>query len=452
MIKATLRASAIALLVATAIGCATGRAVRNGENAARKSEWDAAITYYRQALASDPSRIDVRIKLERASREAAAAHFARGRALEKEEQWTGTLAEYKLAADLEPANSFAIQKAMADQQNSRSDRSRASPPADGAVAAAGEPVVAAPKLDPRTKLPVMKYPNVAIRDILGAISNFTGINIQYQPGARRSAVSADDDRSAGCLARRGAQSGAAVERADLQGDEREADLRLPRQPDEPAETRGSIHADVLPAHADIAEIVQIINTMLTTGPIRPVVTQNKTANSIVVRATMPVMDVIRQIIASNDKPRAEVLVDVRSSRSRARGSSSSGWTWSQYTLGFTMSPELAPPNAGTTANAFPAQPPPFNLNTLSKGVAPNDFYVTAPSAMIRALESDTKTRLLAKPQLRGREGDPLTLNLGDDIPYPTTSFLPTATGGVPTQPQISYSYRPVGVNLSITRR
>ena len=37
---------------------------------------------------------------------------------------------------------------------------------------------------------------------------------------------------------------------------------------------------------------------------------SKTANTITVRATAPVMDVIERLIKANDKPRAEVVLDV----------------------------------------------------------------------------------------------------------------------------------------------
>ena len=75
-------------------------------------------------------------------------------------------------------------------------------------------------------------------------------------------------------------------------------------------------------------------------------------------------------------------------------------------------------------------PPPFNLNTITQGVTTADFYLAVPTAVVRALESDTHSRLLAKPQLRGAEGAKLTLNLGQDVPIVTTSYTPIATGGV----------------------
>jgi len=39
-----------------------------------------------------------------------------------------------------------------------------------------------------------------------------------------------------------------------------------------------------------------------------------------------------------------------------------------------------------------------------------------PAAFVRFLESDTNTKLVAKPQIRGVEGQKITMNLGDEIP------------------------------------
>lgn len=68
------------------------------------------------------------------------------------------------------------------------------------------------------------------------------------------------------------------------------------------------------------------------------------------------------------------------------------------------------------------------------------------------LETDSHTKVLAKPELRGSEGSKLTLNLGSEVPVPTTSFTPIATGGVSVNPLTSFQYKPVGVNMEITPR
>ena len=108
----------------------------------------------------------------------------------------------------------------------------------------------------------------------------------------------------------------------------------------------------------------------------------------------------------------------------------------------------------SAANASGAvvSPPPFNLNTISRGVSTADFYLAVPTAIVRFLESDTHTKLVAKPQLRGAEGNKMTLNLGSEIPVISTVFGAAAAGGFATIPQSSFNYRKVGVNLDITPR
>src|SRR4030095_15163832 len=73
-----------------------------------------------------------------------------------------------------------------------------------------------------------------------------------------------------------------------------------------------------------------------------------------------------------------------------------------------------------------------------------------PTAVARFLESDTNTKLVAKPQLRGAEGTKLSLKIGDQIPIISTSYTPIATGGAGVNPLSSYQYKDVGVNIDMT--
>src|SRR4030095_6627374 len=93
---------------------------------------------------------------------------------------------------------------------------------------------------------------------------------------------------------------------------------------------------------------------------------------------------------------------------------------------------------------------PLDLNTISRGVSANDFYLAVPSAVVRFLETDTETKLMAKPQLRGAEGVPLAVALGKDTPIPSTTFTPVAAGGANSQPLTSFGYRSVGINVKMT--
>ena len=185
------------------------------------------------------------------------------------------------------------------------------------------------------------------------------------------------------------------------------------------------------SHADATEMNQTVTTLMRVAgmAIQPTMVANKTANTLTVRATTPVVDIIEKLIEANDKPRAEVSVDVQIlevSRERAKRY---GLDLGTYSAALQFLPEATP---GTDAK-------PFNLNTISRGVSTADFYLSVPSAVVRFLESDSQTKILAKPNLRGTEGQKLSLNLGEDVPVPSTTFTPLATGGAAANPLTSRS-------------
>ena len=191
--------------------------------------------------------------------------------------------------------------------------------------------------------------------------------------------------------------------------------------------------------------------------VQPQFVANSRTNSLTVRATTSVLGIVERVIAANDKPQAEIVIDIEIlevNRERAR---LYGLDLSQYSIGALFSPAAAPGGqpaaesdngaaASGGASGF------FSLNTISRGVSIADFYTAVPAAVVNFLEQDTHTRLVAQPQLRGQEGAELTLNLGQEIPVPTTAFTPLAAGGASFNPLTSFTYRPIGVIISMTSR
>jgi general secretion pathway protein D len=450
-----LKLGALALTLAIAAGCASGGGLSAGDEAIKRGDYDAAVAYYREALSHDPSKVEIRIYLSRAMQSASFEHLKRARQLESQEQWQGAAAEYRLAADLDPTATLALTRALELERKVRDlmEASRPKPRIDALnqQATAGSPI---PRLDPRA--PVMNINlSGSVKDILNFIGENTGITVTYDAlgaipilnnpytismqNAPLEAV-LNQMLTANTLTYKITDSKTIFVYQDTPGNRTKYE-------DQYVQT-------FYISNAELNDLQQILNQVLvsqgSTGS-RPSIFPNKSANTLVVKATAPVMAIIDSLIKSNDKPRAEVVVDVEIlevDRTRTR---QLGLDLSQYALGFTYSPESSPPNTATNPGAFPAQPPPINMNTIvNGGVRTADFYMTAPSAMIHLLESDDKTRVLAKPQLRGREGTNLTLNLGQDIPIATTTFQPIATGGVANSPATSISYRTIGVILSMT--
>jgi len=100
-------------------------------------------------------------------------------------------------------------------------------------------------------------------------------------------------------------------------------LVFPDNPQKHAQYDDQVLQTFYVSHADVSELTQLLTQLirLPAMAVQPAITFNKTSNTITVRATAPVVQIIERIITANDKPRAEVMVDVQIlevSRERAK--------------------------------------------------------------------------------------------------------------------------------------
>jgi type II secretory pathway component GspD/PulD (secretin) len=305
-------------------------------------------------------------------------------------------------------------------------------------------------LSPTAPLPVVSFgPNASLRDILNFIGTATGINVTYDSQYQDKAYTV---RLEDVTLEQALQQIMQANQLFYKVLNPKTIIVVPDNAQKHAQYDDLVVRVFYISHADVSELAQVINTIMRipTMPVQPTLLPNKTANTITVRATAPVVEVIERIIRANDKPRAEIVIDVQILEVNRKRTKDLGLNLSNYSIGLTFSPEFAPPN--TSGTIPPAGPPPFNLNTISQGVSTSDFYLTVPTAVVRFLEQDTRTKLIAKPQLRGAEGTKLTMNLGDQIPVLSTVFGAAAAGGFASVPQSSFNYKDVGVNLEMTPR
>ena len=205
------------------------------------------------------------------------------------------------------------------------------------------------------------------------------------------------------------------------------------------------------SHADATELAQMLNGIIRIPAlaVAPQIVANKTNNTITVRASANIVAIIERIVEQNDNPRAEVIIDVQILEvNRIAGEA----VRHRSVALRDQRGVLARNRSARHGDGRRRTPPPFNLNTITRGITTADFYLSVPSAVVRFLETDSETRLIAKPQLRGAEGQQIKLNLGDEIPVPATVFTPVAQGGANFNPLTSFNYRTVGVNIEVTPR
>jgi general secretion pathway protein D len=461
----------IVMAVVLAAGCAASQAFRNGNASMKAGDLDQAVAYYRTASQASPDNPNYKIALQRALLAASRAHFDRAREFEEKDQLEAARGEYQLALEYDSSNRQAAAKVAALDQTIRAriEAARPRPPIEQlrerARAATAEPL-----LNPTSRDPLrMTFNNINIRDVLTALGGAAGVSLIYDPTVPTTPISANID---GVTFEQAMQQIMTVNSLAYKVQSERSILVFPDTAQKHAQYDEQVLQTFYVSNADVTELTQLLTSLvrLPTLPVQPTIQFNKTANTITVRAPASIVQIIGRIIEQNDKARAEIMFDIEILEVNRNRAKAYGLNLSEYAIGLILSPEVSPGatqiTSGTTTTGTGTQttvtagkstppsgvtsPPPFNLNTISRGFTTSDFYVAVPTAIVRFLESDTQTKLVAKPQIRSAEGNKTTVNLGDQVPIVTTSYTPIATGGAGVNPLNSFQLKDVGINVDIT--
>jgi len=92
------------MLVATMVSCASTASLHVARNAEAAQNYDVAVAEYTKLLRENPDNRNARQGLERAKLRASQDHFTKARRLAATGSLEEALAEYQLAAELNPAN------------------------------------------------------------------------------------------------------------------------------------------------------------------------------------------------------------------------------------------------------------------------------------------------------------------------------------------------------------
>ena len=182
------------------------------------------------------------------------------------------------------------------------------------------------------------------------------------------------------------------------------------------------------SNIDVAFMANIVKTMLKT---RDVVTDPKT-NTLVMRDTPEAIALAERLIAANDLPDAEVMLEVEvlevsTSRASALG--------------------LKLPNSITVSTPAPASGGAFTVGDL-RGLTGNLLNVSPLSATLSLMMQDSDTNILASPRIRSRNKEKAKILVGDKLPVITNLISPQQAGqsSVVTG---SIQYVEVGIKLEI---
>jgi general secretion pathway protein D len=439
------RVSALVLAIALLGGCAAGKAFGRGEDAREVGDWDSAVPYYRTAVQADPERAEYRIGLERAMLNASRLHFDKRARVGAKDQLDAALLEYRrTSSSIRATRRRSTDRAARKIIRDRAEASRPKP-AIALLREQARQVSPTPLLNPASRArSTFDLRRPACATCSRSSATPTGINVIYDASFNDRPVTVQltgsiEQALSTLLSSNGLFYSVLDERTIVVAQDSAPNrLKYERQ----------VALTIPLSYADATELAAMLTaiTRTTTGvTIPPVIVPNKTNNSITIRATEPVVAVIRELVLTNDKPRAEITLDVEIlevSRSRTK---ELGLNLSLNQIGGIFSPEKLP---RLSARPIPALQPEHDhagrqrSRLLSHGAA-GHRQVPADGRQHSISRSD------AVAWIRGRaavaEGGRRRA-VSDDVLFPNRG------GGANVNPLSSYSFRTVGISVQATPR
>ena len=419
------------LLVAVA-GCATSAAFRAGESAERLQDYDRAVLEYQRAVQAAPDNVQYRRALERARMRASTDHTNMARRLSGRGLYNEALNEYRLALELKP-DAPGVAEEMRDLE-ARREKGAAS--LQEAKARARERALPGLDLGPDAQQPLgLVFRGASLREAYLALGRAAGINVTFDPSFRDEVVSLDlkdvgFDQALNALAAAGRTFHRVVDPKILNV--------VPDTATKRREFEQQVVKTLFLSNADLKETIDLLRVVLGARRVAPL----PGTNALTINDTPDRVAAAERIVAIVDKRRAEIVVEVQIlevSRNRLK----------EYGIYLTSGLD-AQGIEGIASGIFPDP----TITSPSEGPYDRDNLVVTslPGAVVRLLETDTSTRLLANPQLRVSEGETAQARFGDQVPVPVTTFTAIASGGIAQQPITSFEYKNVGVNIDITPR
>jgi general secretion pathway protein D len=429
-------AAGAGLLLVALAGCATTSGMRAGRAAENAEDFDRAVVEYEKVLRAQPDDSNARLSLQRAKLRAAAFHDERARHLAGTGKLEEALIELQIAAELNPA-SADIDTRLRDLRAQL--RAKLAVRTDGKTRLQSLIEGAADLQPAGLELPTgvtladsLVFRNASVRDIVTAIGHFADINVVFDPQFRDQNVTVDLRKTSLADA---LQAVTASTRNFYKISAARTITVIPDTPAKRREYEDEIIRTFFLSNADVKETLDLLRLVVDNRRLSPVAG----VNAIAIKDTPDKIAAAAKVISAIDKARAEVVIDVELlevDRSRMH----------EYGL------QLASPGSPGVDGSFDANRNDLTLRDLRSLTSADVFVTGLPGLYYRLIKTDGNTRTLANPHLRTSDGVPSSARFGEDVPVPSVTFAPIASGGVNQQPITSFTYRTVGVNIEITPR
>jgi general secretion pathway protein D len=463
--------SVLILSAAVLGGCAPGRtAFDKGQKFELSGNLDQAVLKYAEAAAANPEINEYRLRFLKASAESARQHLVKGDEFAKADNLKEALREYQTAYILDPSLDRAKQYSdeigkllnaqlmikegeELERNNNNRDALHAYQKALELNPNAGEAKAAVERLTKSVKLKVesfdlnlkstkpitLKFKNAKLKDVFGIITKLSGINFIFDDAVK-------DNNFSIYL-----ENGTFYQALDVITELNKLDTKIlnesnvivyPRTPDKKKQYQELFFQTFYLKKLDGKKAINLLRTMLQIKKIYV----NEEMNAIVIRDTPEVIAVAGKILAANDIPDAEVVLDVEVIELSRKNAENLGFLLSRYSIssqGYNNGSPFADVLSATTTTTgtTTTAATPSNLLQLFQYKQFSGF-LTVPSATFNFGKTLANGETLSNPKMRIKNKEKAKFNVGTRVPITTTSS-PTG-GGI----SVNVQYVDVGVKLN----
>lgn len=410
--------------------CQAGKSFRAGEQAERAGRYDEAVAYYMRALTEDPSNERYKESLERAKLRASEDHALAASRLRDAGDLVAARQELELAVSLNPTNRKLSQELEAVDRAIEAGERQTRASIESLKERARQTRLGGLALGPGADEPTdLIFRDAGLRDVLVSLGKVAGVNVVFDAdfADRPISIELEDttfEEALGAICR--------VSQNFYQVQPGNVVAIIPDTPAKRREYEQQITKTFYLSTADPKETIDLLRIVLGARRVAPLTA----ASAITIVDSPERVAAAERIIETVDRGIGEVVVELELLEvNRAQ--------MEEYGIQIRSSGTESVrsgifPEDGTLDQSFYA-----DANLLVTGL---------PGALVNLLRTDSDTRVLANPRLRALDGQTASVEFGERIPIPITTFTPIAQGGIAQQPITTFEYQNIGVTLEITPR
>ena len=455
--------------------------LKAGEKAEARRDYDAALTFYDQALEEDSREPAYMLADQRTRGRASEQHVSQGKKLLQQQKLNEAMVQFQKALLTDPSSQIALQEIG---ETGQMLKEQARLPLGTPILTAAErarqmiekrigSLQGPPELRSiSSQLDGLRLNNQPARVLYESVGKLAGINVLFDPagidavtgGTRNFNLDLNHVTLEEAL-----NYVALVTHTFWKPISRNAIFVTQENEQKRQEYQDEVVRVFYIQNASTPnEFNEIFNGLRAGAKLTVGIFQVASQNAIVVRGTPDTISICEKLIHDLDRSKPEVLVDVivlevSKSTITNLGAALASAAGTGLSIPVTFSPgagstPAATTTPGTTTPTTPTTPtttPPtstsgsFPLSRLAH-LSTNDFQITLPGALAEALLNDNSSRVLQRPQVRVTDNGKATLKIGQRIPYVSGSLnSAVATPGSIPYATTQFQQVDVGVNVDL---